>query len=127
MILICGDRDWEDREAINTVLKAFCDGVAWLIHGGATGADAIADVEARKLNMGVIAFTPPWKKLGPSAGPIRNRMMLDMRPGAVIGFHDEISVSKGTKDCLDEADRRGYPTFLWTHETKKLEAYRRGR
>jgi len=127
MILVCGDREWEDREAIKVTLKAFCDGIAWLINGGCVGVDTIAAEEGKKLGMGVITFDPPWKKLGLSAGPIRNRMMLDLKPGIVIGFHDEISVSKGTKDCLDEADRRGYPTFLWTHETKKIEAYRRGR
>lgn len=125
MILVCGDRKWEDREAIRKVLETYAQGAVWVINGGSAGADKIAAAEARKLKLGVITFEAPWDRLGLAAGPIRNRLMLDMKPGLVIGFHDDIHGSKGTKDCLNEASRRGYPVFIWTHELGQVDTYRR--
>ena len=53
-----------------------------------------------------------WDKYGRSAGPIRNRYMLDLKPDVVIGFSNDIQNSKGTKDCLGEAKKRGIKTIL---------------
>jgi hypothetical protein len=33
--------------------------------------------------------------------------MLDMSPDLVLAFHNNIKESKGTKDCVSEAARRG--------------------
>jgi hypothetical protein len=33
--------------------------------------------------------------------------MLDTKPDLVIAFHEDIESSKGTKDCIKEARRRG--------------------
>lgn len=41
------------------------------------------------------------------AGPLRNRQMLDEVPDLVLAFHAEMQSSKGTKDCVLEANRRG--------------------
>ena len=38
---------------------------------------------------------------------VRNKKMLDMNPDLVIAFHDDIENSKGTKDCIKEAEKRG--------------------
>jgi len=125
LILVCGDRKWDDKEAIKKILESYAEGAVWLINGGQTGADTIAAKEARKLKLGVITFDAPWDRLGKAAGPIRNRLMLDLKPGLVIGFHDDIYGSLGTKDCLNESSRRGYPTFIWTHEKGQVDTYRR--
>jgi hypothetical protein len=34
-------------------------------------------------------------------------MMLDLKPDLVIAFHEDLNVSKGTMDCILEANRRG--------------------
>jgi len=35
--------------------------------------------------------------------------MLDEKPDLVIAFHPNLAESKGTKDCVNEAKRRGIP------------------
>lgn len=81
-----------------------------IVHGVARGADTIAGEVAKKLGMSVEEYPADWKKFGRSAGPIRNRVMLDTKPDLVIAFHNNIEESKGTKDCVTEARRRGIPT-----------------
>jgi hypothetical protein len=78
-----------------------------IVHGAARGADTIAGETARILGMPVEAYPADWNKHGRSAGPIRNRKMLDTKPDLVIAFHEDIESSKGTKDCVNEALRRG--------------------
>lgn len=60
----------------------------------------------------IIPFPAEWEKYGKSAGPIRNRQMLDENPDLVIAFHDDIESSKGTKDCIKEAEKRGIEVQL---------------
>lgn len=50
-----------------------------------------------------------WDTFGRAAGPIRNRKMLKRGPDLVVGFLYE--GSRGTKDCLAEADRLGIKTI----------------
>lgn len=108
-ILCCGNRNWTDRKKIWDRL-ADIDRSAHaitIIHGAAKGADTIAGNEAKKLRYAVEAFPADWEKHGKAAGPIRNRKMLDQKPDLVIAFHSNIKKSKGTKDCIKEANRRG--------------------
>lgn len=107
-ILICGSRDYDDPLKILASLSPrFLSGETTVIHGDAQGADRIAGHVAKSLGMSVIAVPAEWDKYGRSAGPIRNRKMLDMGPELVLAFHPDIENSKGTKDCVGEARRRG--------------------
>lgn len=51
---------------------------------------------------------------GKSAGPIRNRKMIDEHePDFVLAFHDDLEgESKGTKDCVAYAKSKGIRTYL---------------
>lgn len=114
-ILICGDRNWEDRYAIlykiNELVEKHGNDLT-IIAGGARGADKIAAGWCKILGIPLIEVYADWKKYGRSAGPIRNRIMLDMNPDLVIAFHNDIENSKGTKDCKKEAEKRGIETEL---------------
>ena len=105
-ILICGDRNWDDPWAIYDVISKL-DRNTVIIHGAAPGADTLADTIAKKLGFEVIPFPAEWARYGKAAGPIRNRKMLDEEPDKVIAFHNDIENSKGTKDCKEEAEKRG--------------------
>lgn len=104
--LICGDRNWNNYWPIYYVLSKL-DKDTIIIHGAARGADSIAGAIATSLGFEVVSVPADWKKYGKAAGPIRNRVMLDMNPDLVIAFHNDIENSKGTKDCVKEAEKRG--------------------
>jgi hypothetical protein len=109
-ILICGSRDWEDRYAILRRIKELIEEYGndiTIISGGARGADRIAASWCKTLNINLIEVYADWKKYHKAAGPIRNKLMLDMNPDLVIAFHENLENSKGTKNTVDEAEKRG--------------------
>jgi hypothetical protein len=105
-VLVCGDRYWNNRILFWVRLTQLPEGTV-IIHGNAAGADTLAADVAKRHGFEVIAFPADWKRYGRAAGPIRNRQMLDEKPDLVIAFHNNLSKSKGTKDCVEEAERRG--------------------
>jgi hypothetical protein len=107
-VLVCGDRNWTDQVRITSRLAQLGLGHV-IVHGAARGADTMAGVAAGNLDLSVDVYPAQWDKFGRSAGPIRNRQMLDTKPDLVIAFHSNIEASKGTKDCVNEARRRGIP------------------
>ena len=110
-ILVCGSRTWNNYWVIYDILsKLNRDSV--VIHGNARGVDIMAGTIASKLGMKVISVAAEWSKYGKIAGPIRNRAMLNMNPDLVIAFHNNIENSKGTKDCIKEAEKRGIEVKL---------------
>lgn len=110
-VLICGDRNWKNYWCIYDVISKL-DKNSIIIHGNARGADIMAGTIASKLGFKVTAFAAEWKKYGKAAGPIRNKQMLDENPDLVIAFHDDIENSKGTKNCKEEAEKRGIEVIL---------------
>ena len=107
-VLVCGDRDWSNYEAILHRLEEL-PATSVVIHGGCRGADWLAERAATSLGISSIVFFADWGKHGLAAGPIRNREMLDTDPSLVIAFHSDLGASKGTKDCVTEAKRRDVP------------------
>ena len=108
-VLVCGDREWNDPLTIAKRLRRYEGSPTTIVHGDARGADRTAQHVARSLRLPVEAFPADWKKYGKAAGPIRNREMLDTKPDIVLAFHDNLDASLGTRDCVEEARRRGIP------------------
>ena len=106
-IVVCGSRDWTDSEKVLNRLARLTSMHTVIITGGARGADTVAHEAAKKLAMETLVIPADWARMGKSAGPVRNRAMLDQNPDLVIAFHHELSKSKGTIDCILEANRRG--------------------
>ena len=118
--LVTGDRDWVNRDVISQRLSYIPSG--WiLVHGAARGADSIADELWEKATGKdhVLPFAADWNKWGKRAGPIRNRQMLTANPEIeiVIAFHNEIGMSKGTKDMVIQAMKKGLPVEIITEGT----------
>lgn len=111
--LICGDRDWTDREAIRSWLSKLQDlGCDTVIHGACRGADMIAEEEAKEMGFDVKSFPARWKEYGRAAGPIRNQQMLDEeKPEIVVYFHDDLAASAGTADMIRRASKAGVPVI----------------
>lgn len=122
-VLICGDRNWTDKEAIRRVLSSYGPDTV-VIHGDngkvdsktgnvLKGADKIAGEVAKDLGFKVIAVAPKWDRYGRAAGPMRNREMFELKPDIVIAFHRDITKSKGTKDMITAARKSGFTTKVW--------------
>ena len=110
-VVITGSRYWEDGDLIKKALQ--CYNIKTLIHGGARGADSLADTVAKALNINVLVFEAEWDKYGTKAGPIRNRKMLDQKPDLVIAFNTDLKHSSGTLDTVREALKRNIPVKLY--------------
>ena len=113
-VLICGDRHWENREAIRSWLAKLQDwGYDTVIEGGAKGADRIAEQEARLMGFTVIEFPAEWDLYGRAAGPIRNKQMIvEGKPELVVAFHSDITQSKGTANMVSQARKAGIKAIV---------------
>ncbi len=109
-VLICGDRNWSDVELIHSNLPS--ETVA-VIHGGCRGADRIGGAVAESLGISVEVFPARWERYGRGAGPIRNEQMLDQgKPDLVIAFHPDLTKSRGTRNLVGLARKRGIRTII---------------
>ena len=101
-IIVCGSRHWTNVERIRRILAALPSDTV-IVHGACQGADMIADTVAKQLGMETEPYPADWGRYGRSAGPIRNKQMLDAGTGMVIAFHNGLMQSKGTKNMVKMA------------------------
>ncbi len=117
-VLVCGDRNWTDREVIKRQLVKLPPHTV-IIEGEAEGADLLARSVAEEIGFTVEPYPANWARYGRGAGPVRNRQMLDEgQPHLVLAFHDNIQESKGTADMVKQAAKRGIETLIISHKKK---------
>lgn len=114
-IVVTGGREWNHRQIVWYALNIHGSAGDVLIHGDCRGLDRQAGDVAHELCMRVTSVPADWGRHKRGAGPIRNRKMLDMDPDIVLAFHDNLAESRGTKDCVNEAVRRGIPVVWYDH------------
>ncbi len=113
-IIVCGDRNWSDEKIIENELKRYFDANAFIITGGARGADTIANSLANRRGVETKIYHAKWTKFGKFAGPERNtRMLVEGKPDLVIAFHTEIAKSRGTLNMVGQANEAGIPVYLY--------------
>lgn len=113
-LVVTGSRDWKNYRRIEELLTHLKPDLL-LVGDCPTGADPMAFTAAKALGIKCAVKYADWRHYGLAAGPMRNRVMLDMNPDLVLAFHENIEKSKGTKDCYEEANRRGLSTMLITN------------
>jgi hypothetical protein len=107
-VIVCGSRDWTDREQIANRLFDLPPG-STIVHGAAKGADSIAHQEAEKL--GHIVEPHRYQPfIGPDVSPkraplVRNEHMASLGADLCIAFWD--GRSTGTSDMVDRAEAHG--------------------
>jgi hypothetical protein len=116
-ILVTGSRDWDDwctiSEALSETARRLWSGgnphqaLVTVIHGGARGADLIADAEASLRGWQVAVYRADWQKHGKPAGFIRNQEMVDAGADICLAFIK--NGSRGATDCAARAERAGIP------------------
>jgi len=116
-ILVCGGRDFSDRNFIfKTLAKLYLD--EWndlvdssgenltVIAGKAKGVDTFAEQWAKCSGFNFLGFPALWKLHLNSAGPIRNQQMIDEgKPDLVVAFPG----GKGTANMISKAKKAGIP------------------
>ncbi len=99
-VLICGGRDFTDRELMHSLLDKLRPVIDVVIHGAARGADELADLWAQESGKPVMAFPADWTTHGRAAGPIRNkRMLVEGKPDVVFAFPG----GRGTENMISQA------------------------
>lgn len=100
-LLVCGGRDFSDKEWLNGVLDGIHQHspVDILIEGGASGADRLARDWAWNKGIHVATVCAMWVKYGKGAGHRRNEAMMRLDPNMLIAFPG----GKGTTNMLDTA------------------------
>ena len=79
-----------------------------VVHGGARGADSLAEQWANYMEFPSIRNPAPWKRMGKRAGISRNESMLQMwEPDLVVAFPG----GTGTDDMVKRAVDAGIPTW----------------
>jgi hypothetical protein len=105
-IVVTGGRDYRNRPYLFGMLDAHTHhfNPIRVAHGGATGADALANEWAESRGHEIVVYHAEWDKYGRRAGPIRNKKMLEAeQPDYVIAFQG----GRGTSDCVSQARRLG--------------------
>lgn len=90
-VIVCGGRNYKDKRFVWWMLDKLNarKPITMIIHGCARGADSYAEEWAALFPGQCTAYGIPaeWKKHGDRAGPIRNRLMLDLgQPDLVVAF-----------------------------------------
>jgi hypothetical protein len=88
-VLVCGGRYYANVGVVHHELIGFHwrIPITVIIHGGVSGAGAIAEAWARRNRVAIVRYPPNWECLGKGAEKLRNDFMLaDSRPDFVIAF-----------------------------------------
>lgn len=107
-ILVTGSRNWDDVLVIQKTLEDYNNFENTLVSGNCpSGADKIAEDIWR----GNIERHPAnWSVLGPAAGPIRNKQMVDSNPDICIAFIK--NNSRGASNTVALARMAGISTSV---------------
>ena len=120
-IIICGTRTFNSYQTLKNTLDSYLstiDDDVRFISGGAQGADSLALAYAQNHRIPCIVIYADWNTYGKSAGPIRNKRMLEeaMHDNpVVIAFWD--GISKGTKNMIDLAEKNNVELYIVNYAT----------
>lgn len=109
-ILVTGSRDWDDQQAIFEALSDIDEassGPITLVHGGARGADTVAEEFAHAAGWSIERHLADWKNLGKRAGFVRNAEMAELGADLCLAFIK--NNSRGASMMANLADQVGIP------------------
>lgn len=124
-ILICGGRDFDDRDLLYNTLDKICLDREWIISsedgnwlpqvvvigGKAKGADTIGIDWAVINQCDFIEYPADWDRYGSKAGPLRNIQMLEEgKPDLVVAFPSP--KSRGTYHMIKIAEKAGVEVIV---------------
>jgi hypothetical protein len=109
IVLVTGGRDYGDVGTVFDCLTKLNDQFARMIivHGDAAGADTLAYTVCQELGIEQARVPAAWNKYKKAAGPIRNKLMLDLFPtlDLIMAFPGDV----GTANMKTQAGKLGIP------------------
>ena len=106
-LLITGGRNYSDETTVKQIIAALMPSM--IIHGGASGADGLAEKVGRELEIERLVFEADWDKQGRAAGPLRNaKMIREGNPTLCVAFPG----GWGTADCVSKCHQAGVPVLV---------------
>lgn len=87
-----------------------------IVHGGAKGADTMAQDFALSHGTTFDIFKADWNEHGRAAGPLRNQAMVDSGADYFLAF--QYNGSSGTADCIRRAYAAGIPGKVYSLTTE---------
>ena len=130
-ILVCGGRHFNQYKLLEYVLSSiiedddYVDCKVEIVSGGCEGADKLGERFALENDIELKVFNADWKKYGRSAGPIRNKQMIDY----ISGFENKIVVafvspnSKGTRNTVSLAKKSNIEVVEIEYELDELDPF----
>lgn len=112
-IAFTGGRDYANEKMVEFIITLICkvaiESPQFKVGCCPTGADRLVRkiTAAAEFCDDAVVFNADWDLLGLSAGPVRNRQMLDSGVELLIAFPGH----KGTADCIQQAVTRGIPVI----------------
>ena len=105
-LAIVGSRTFVDYDFFKVhVDEVFSlENITFIVSGGAKGADTMAETYGRKNAIPFIVFPANWNKYKKSAGPIRNKQVVDECDMMIAFLQDG---SRGTMNAIQQASKVG--------------------
>lgn len=103
VILVCGGRDFKGSVDCLSNIE-----ITMLIHGGAKGADVLADAWAKSQGIHTARVDALWTYFGKKAGFERNAAMLLLQPKGCVAFPG----GKGTKMMVEMCLHHNIPVWF---------------
>lgn len=114
-VIVTGGRSYRNYDKVKWAFSLLQGEVKTIIHGGASGADELAEIYAKENGIPTKVYAAEWKTRGKRAGPLRNSKMLDENPDAIVIVFPG---GRGTADCKRKAIARNH-ILLVVHEEEK--------
>lgn len=109
-VLVTGGRDYSDVATVFDCLTELNSQFERMIvvHGDAAGADTLAYDVCREVGIEQVRVPAAWNRYHKGAGPVRNRLMLDLFPiDVVLAFPG----GTGTTNMCDQSRLRNIPVL----------------
>lgn len=107
VVLVTGGREYDNEGYLCAVLDSVHSDrgpITLLVHGGARGADRLAEGWAASRKIKQKRYLPQWRRYGGSAGIVRNIKMHDTElPDLVVAFPG----GRGTSHMKSHARKKG--------------------
>ena len=110
-VVIAGCRDYNNYKEAKLYIDAYlCDirknNEIIIVSGGCSGADAIGERYAKEKGFKIERYPADWEKYGRSAGPRRNKQMVEISDYVICFWNGK---SKGTKSLIDFTKKANKP------------------
>lgn len=118
-VIIAGTRFFNDYSLLKeTADRLLADKITAgygivIVSGGCAGADVLGERYAKENGYSIDRYPAEWQKHGRKAGIMRNAVMAD-NADALIAYWD--GISRGTKNMIDEARKKGLAVRVKRYE-----------